>query len=534
MGTALSLHSGDIVFFGTHTKTGKPEEWVVLMTNQQQKTALIAATESAVRIPYAKSDNNVRNVPVSWKNSCVRKWLNHDYYEHFSWQEQEAIRFITMPEDENEERPAMDNIFILSEGEASLFFGNDEDRVLLCNHEYNCRLRDGWRNSCYWWLRETAVKNEKTGNYQIPVCSDTGSLGEMLDVDSILPGVRPCMWVNICALRKVVNPGLEALDIRLLEKNRDSLVVFRDGREQAMKILAEFVDYDLNQTFAVLHDGAAGGPVLARVKVDFFIKSKLEDKYEPLIDTLKYRPYHGIMDMFQRSRDEMKIAAWMEQKAWESTPGYYQPGISDRGNCLIQLGTNRLDQYNDAKPLLWRVIKRDSNKILCVCEEGVVLDGMMDDFCEEGLEDEYSWETSTIRKWLNEDFMETVFSEDEEMRILACRTVEETLIEPSLHDYVFLLSDAEVSVFMPKEQERIIRGTPSRMTLDSGYPQPADENVDNSWWLRTPGRKAENFCVINPDGTIDRDGRNGRSETCAVRPAILVELNDVDIPYIIM
>ena len=48
---------GDYVFFGTETRMGEPREWVVLMTNTEERTALIATTKSVAEIPYHNRHN---------------------------------------------------------------------------------------------------------------------------------------------------------------------------------------------------------------------------------------------------------------------------------------------------------------------------------------------------------------------------------------------------------------------------------------------------------------------------------------------
>lgn len=531
MESIQSIKLGDTVLFGTHSKTGNPEEWVVLMKNNKDKTALIASTESVARIPYFNPHVDDANKPVSWKNCFIRKWLNRHYCDHFSWQEEEAIHYVTMPEYENDEDSVLDRVFILNEGEASLFFKNDENRVLLCNHEYNWFPEDGWRNSCSWWLRDPVVSDPETNGIKAPVCSETGALGESLDVESSL-GVRACMWVDICALTKVLNPDLEDLNVRLIDKTCDTLTIFRDGQEQEMDVLAEFVDYDIKQSFAILQDKSVDRPIIARTNVDFFIKSQLEDKYAPLINTLKYKPYCNVSDMFQHKHDELSISELMNQEAWSPTPGCWQPEITDDGYCFIQIGRDCWNQNRDDERLYWKVIKRQSNKVLCVCEDGIVLDGFMKDNYEEGFEEDVCWEFSAIRRQLNEDFLNQYISEEEEKRLLYYQTVKETDLTPALYDKVFLLSDAEVSIFMPTAQDRIIRGTPSHETIGCGYPLSIDEDSENWWWLRTSGRKAECICCVSPSGLIDRGGKWGREGQYAVRPAILVELTDDEIPYI--
>ena len=523
------LNPGDTVYFGTDDVTGKPEEWVVLMTNSDEKTTLIASTEAVDRMPYVNSFRTDVAKPAAWNTSLVRKYLNGEYYFHFNRQERKAIHMTPVPDYEGDPEPELSHIFILSEGEASLFFKNNENRVLLnLRDEYDDPI-DGFRTSCSWWLRDPSVLNEETGIMQVPVCTEKGELGQMMDVSSFQCGVRACMWVDTDALVMVPEPDMESIHVRLLETNDNRIVTFRNGREQVMDILAAFYDYDLQQTFAVLQDTVLDQPVVAKISVDLFVKSSLVSKYKPLVNALKRKPYHNMMDFLQHCQDKQTVAAWMRQKAWAPTPGNYQPEIDDSGKYLIQLGRNTLDQTLTDDRLYWRVIKRKSNKVLCVCETGLILDEFLT-FHYGTHPEERDWETSSLREWLNGDFMKSAFTDEEISRLMNCNTVEENEFFPHIFDRVFLLSDAEVSIFMPSESERIIRDTPSAQTLDETFELPLAECRENEWWLRTPGRKAECFCFVDAEGKINRDGMHGYEDTFAIRPAILVELTDVRLP----
>ena len=90
----------------------------------------------------------------------LSKWLNQEYYGHFRRWEKEAIQPVPIPDPEDDSALDLCSVFILSEGEASLFFENDEARVLLCNYGYSRYPEDSWRNSCSWWLNDPPFLND--------------------------------------------------------------------------------------------------------------------------------------------------------------------------------------------------------------------------------------------------------------------------------------------------------------------------------------------------------------------------------------
>ncbi|HAZ19317.1 MAG TPA: hypothetical protein DCY74_07375 [Clostridiales bacterium] len=140
--------------------------------------------------------------------------------------------------------------------------------------------------------------------------------------------------------------------------------------------------------------------------------------------------------------------------------------------------------------------------------------------------DEVTWETSSIRKWLNNSFIETAFSAEDQAKI-----VETTLINADNPEYstnggqdtvdrVFLLSIDEVKKHMPFEINR-----ESFSTLYAKE-QGAYVNGKNgsSWWaLRSPGADALSMATIN-DGKISYEGDGVDSTDYALRPAMWIEV----------
>ena len=66
-------------------------------------------------------------------------------------------------------------------------------------------------------------------------------------------------------------------------------------------------------------------------------------------------------------------------------------------------------------PLIWEVVSTDKDKVYLITRN--IVDCVP--FCEE--KPEYHsdiWTNSYIRKWLNEDFYNTAFSEDEKEKVL--------------------------------------------------------------------------------------------------------------------
>ena len=141
------------------------------------------------------------------------------------------------------------------------------------------------------------------------------------------------------------------------------------------------------------------------------------------------------------------------------------------------------------------------------------------------------WETCSLRKWLNTDFYESAFNEEEkrlieETRVLnADNPVYGTSGGNSTPDKVFLLSLDEVRRLFSGNRERI--GRPTYYAEARGAWTSKEEGyVGNAWWwLRSGGLDARQAACIFVGGTPDVDDAYMNDDRGVVRPVIRVTLN---------
>lgn len=130
-----------------------------------------------------------------------------------------------------------------------------------------------------------------------------------------------------------------------------------------------------------------------------------------------------------------------------------------------------------------------------------------------------TWENSSIRKYLNTEFLEDAFSEQDRHRIEKCMVEADenpmcnTDPGNDTKDKVFLLSVLEAQKYMPVNQSR-------RCTYVFGDKK---RNARCSWWwLRSPGFNEANAASVGDDGSFQysyvRDVRGG------IRPAVWLKL----------
>ena len=170
----------------------------------------------------------------------------------------------------------------------------------------------------------------------------------------------------------------------------------------------------------------------------------------------------------------------------------------------------RYPDKNEAMP--WRVLDIQEGKVLLLSEDILEYRAFHDKW---GI---VTWETASIRKYLNSDFMDNAFSDKERFIISTTRVVahENPMCNTDpgrdTRDKVFLLSAVEVEKYFP-------------INLDRKCFHCMTSKKNNAraswWWLRSPGFNEANAASVWEDGTFAysyvRDVRGG------IRPALWVE-----------
>ncbi len=125
--------------------------------------------------------------------------------------------------------------------------------------------------------------------------------------------------------------------------------------------------------------------------------------------------------------------------------------------------------------------------------------------------DSITWSDCTLRKWLNNDFINGSFSQMERTKILPCKLNNDnnprynTPGGDSTTDKVFLLSIYEVEYFQANHFSYWI-------------------NICKGWWLRTPGKNPNYVAYVDNEGSIITDGYNAGGKYI-VRPAMWIKLD---------
>ena len=145
-----------------------------------------------------------------------------------------------------------------------------------------------------------------------------------------------------------------------------------------------------------------------------------------------------------------------------------------------------------------------------------------------------TWETCSLRSWLNNSFYNTAFSTAEKDKILTTTVQNEnnpdygTSGGNTTYDKVFLLSISEALSYFVSDAARI--SYPTQYALNNGCRTglPSSnpfENTDNGacwWWLRSPGQTNSDAAFVHGNGVIR--SINIEYDFYAVRPALWYDL----------
>mgnify|MGYP007084599708 CR=1 FL=1 len=175
------------------------------------------------------------------------------------------------------------------------------------------------------------------------------------------------------------------------------------------------------------------------------------------------------------------------------------------------------------EPIVWDVLAEEGNRKLLLSRKAVAKRPYHD------ADEPVSWETCSLRAWLNGDFYRAAFNDYEKQRILKIpvtadrNTYCNTDAGNSTDDHVFLLSLPEVNALLRRKlsAKRKCEADPADAP-DADNDNKAADDTGCVWWLRSPGSEKNEAACVNGDGQISNFGLPANTPTIAVRPCIWV------------
>ena len=189
-------------------------------------------------------------------------------------------------------------------------------------------------------------------------------------------------------------------------------------------------------------------------------------------------------------------------------------------NCVGETflyGTYEQDNelVNDKEPIEWVILERDGKRLLAISK--YVLDCQPFDMGNTPV----TWESCSLRKWLNETFLDAAFSAEEQERFQTVILSEDGDRPYTSQDRIFLLSADEGDQYFASANERICRATESCLASFQANHIAVNANGVVFWWLRTPGIDSDCERIVFEDGSMPNLVTSGLPG--GVRPAVWLD-----------
>ena len=211
-----------------------------------------------------------------------------------------------------------------------------------------------------------------------------------------------------------------------------------------------------------------------------------------------------------------------KEKLQEIKPEYFNallqnPQIGDK----VFFGTYEQDNDSDngEEDIEWQVLDRRDGKILVISKYALY-------FKPYNTEDEHIiWESCTLRKWLNDDFLNAAFTEEDQKMISAVSVSTDknpqydTNPGNATQDQIFLLSISEAEKYFSSNATRSCKSTAYAVASNAWK-----STTSSCWWLRSPGSNQHSAAYVLDSGVVSADGDRVIIDHNAVRPAMWINL----------
>lgn len=171
---------------------------------------------------------------------------------------------------------------------------------------------------------------------------------------------------------------------------------------------------------------------------------------------------------------------------------------------------------NGNEDIEWLVLAKEGNRALVISRYGLYPQSY------NNKRTNVTWESCTLRQWLNNDFLNNAFSPAERALIPAATVVAQAREGKDTQDKVFILNITEAEQYLGENGGLNCQATEY---AEANGVRSSDSNGNCKWWLRTPGKDKKDLAVYVTDtGGIMRIGGMVHIIEFAVRPALWITI----------
>ncbi len=190
------------------------------------------------------------------------------------------------------------------------------------------------------------------------------------------------------------------------------------------------------------------------------------------------------------------------REAWQEKEELIRSAVGEK----VYFGKYPYDKEGGVQKIQWRILDKKENSLLLLTEYGI------DQKKYHEWQIDTSWNSCTLRDWLNDEFLNEAFSAYEK------KLIQPTILDRGVHQ-VFLLHAKDLKAYFSDDD--------SQICFPTEYAQSQGAYVDEdtggtSWWLRTTDEVSFEAAYVS-GGPSDRNCLSYLSKGC-IRPALWVNL----------
>lgn len=182
------------------------------------------------------------------------------------------------------------------------------------------------------------------------------------------------------------------------------------------------------------------------------------------------------------------------------------------------------DLSNGKESIEWLVLDKQDGKVLVISKYALDAKPYNDEYVD------VTWETCTLRSWLNDEFFSEAFTSSEKSQIPTVTVTADsnpnydTNPGNNTQDKVFLLSIDEANEYFDSDGERECKPTEYAIAQGAFMSESTGYEGNCYWWLSTPGRSSSYACSVYYNGYVYNNGSRVDNLIVAVCPAMWIEL----------
>ena len=183
---------------------------------------------------------------------------------------------------------------------------------------------------------------------------------------------------------------------------------------------------------------------------------------------------------------------------------------------------------NGKEAIEWTVLDKDGMSLLLISKQALDCQQYNTSYTD------VTWESCSLRKWMNGTFLNKAFNAEEQAQIQNTTVSADKNPEYNTNpgnattDKVFLLSINEVEKYFNSDEARKCAPT-AYAKAQGAYTSDSYKTASGAatcwWWLRSPGFNQLYAARVSNDGSVGYFGDHVLDDTDAVRPALWINLD---------